>query len=201
LTTRHDEHVERLAFVEKGGRMLWQEAVTGGTTFQANTRTVLVGERAEVVVESALLASGDEQCDVSHFVSHAAPETKSGIRVRAAACHRAKILHRGKVMIDEGMRGCAAFQREDVLLLSPQAEADAIPMLEVAEPDVCCGHASTIGRLDEEKLFYAMSRGIGRAEAEHMLVEAFFQPIVSSLRDEGVADDFRTSLFAKVSPL
>ena len=93
----------------------------------------------------------------------------------------AKAIVRGLVRVEKGAHGSVSRQKEETLLLADTAEIDAIPTLEIEEPDVRCAHAATVGRLDAEKLFYLQSRGLDRAAAEATLVEGFLEPYLSKL--------------------
>ena len=85
------------------------------------------------------------------------------------------------IRVDPGAQRTDAFQESRNLLLSDGAHADAIPGLEIEANDVRCTHAATVARLDAEQIFYLMSRGLTRAEAEHLLVGGFLEVIAGRL--------------------
>ena len=116
-----------------------------------------------------------------HEIVHAAPRTVSDLRVGSVLSGDAKAIVRGLVRVEKDAPGCVSRQKEETLLLSEYAEIDAVPMLEIGNQDVRCSHAATVGRIDAEKLFYLMSRGLDRASAETMLVDAFMEPYLAKL--------------------
>src|SRR5262249_33818012 len=97
------------------------------------------------------------------------------------ARNKGHTVFQGKVQVGKDAQKTVAQQMHRGLLLSDDAECDARPSLEIYADDVQCGHGSTCGALDEETLFYMQSRGLSRAEAERMMVEAF----IMSLFEEG----------------
>jgi Fe-S cluster assembly protein SufD len=90
------------------------------------------------------------------------------------------------------------FQANRNLLLAETARADSIPGLEIEADDVRCTHASTIGQIDQEQVFYLMSRGIPRETAVQMVVEGFFAPVMERIPIEGVRDRIAKRIVEKV---
>ncbi len=114
---------------------------------------------------------------------HMANGTSSQIFSNTVVSGRAKSLCTGNVYIDENAFSSNGYETQKTLLLSSTAEGDAIPNLEIHNHDVKCSHGSTIGRIDEEKLFYLMSRGLPRREAERVIVLGFFMPLLEVIGD------------------
>ena len=92
------------------------------------------------------------------------------------------------IQVDEEAQRTDAYQRNDNLMLSPSARSDSIPGLEIEADDVRCTHGSTSGRVNDEQLFYAMSRGYTRKEAVRMIVAGFFQQVFDRITIESVRD-------------
>src|SRR3990170_5470573 len=134
---------------------------------------VLTGEDAEVEIIGLVLAKGNEQKTLEAYITHAAPNTKSNVNVRAVLRGKAKFDFRGNVKIEKGAKGADAYLRSDALLFDDAKMGDDTPALEILEPDVKAGHAATIGKVDEQMLFYLMSRGLSRKQAEKILIEGF----------------------------
>ena len=87
-----------------------------------------------------------------------------------------------------GPQRANGYQRDDNLLLSADARADSIPGLEIEADDVKCSHGATVGRVDDEQIFYANSRGLTRKEATRMIVAGFFQQVFDRITIESVRD-------------
>jgi Fe-S cluster assembly protein SufD len=114
---------------------------------------------------------------------HLAPNTYSNIITKGAIFDSSKALSRGLVRIEKPSFNSNGYETQEALLLSERAEADAIPNLEIYNHDVKCSHGSTIGRLDKEKMFYLMSRGLTKDQAKIKLIEGFFVPAFDKIPD------------------
>lgn len=128
---------------------------------------------AEVELFGAFLAKGTEQTAVTVIIHHQAAHTRAATNLRGVVDDQAKISFTGRIIIDKDCGDTNSFLTERILLLSDQAKAEAIPDLEILTDDVKCSHAASISRIPEEQLFYLMSRGIGRKEAEKLIVYGF----------------------------
>jgi Fe-S cluster assembly protein SufD len=84
------------------------------------------------------------------------------------------------------------------LLLSPKARTDALPILEIEADDVRCRHGSTTGRIDEEQIFYLMSRGLSYQEAQRMIVQGFFETVITEFPVEGMQEKIRLALCERI---
>jgi Fe-S cluster assembly protein SufD len=193
------ESVRREAHLAKDARLTWIDACMSPAFSRTAFVTCLEGEGAEVSSISLLIGSGRQRYDVWHEIRHLAPRTVSDLKVRTLLSDDAKAIVRGLVRVEKDAPGCSGFQREETLLLSEYAEIDAIPNLEIENQDVRCGHAATIGRLDEEKLFYLMSRGLDQKSAERLMIDAFVEPFLSAIADESLRASLAETIAAKLA--
>lgn len=175
------EFVRRSATLAKDAKLEWIDECSAPDFARASFMTRLEGEGASVEATSLLRGDGKKRFDVLHEIVHAAPRTTSELRVGSVLFGDAKAIVRGLVRVEKGAPGCVSRQKEETLLLSEYAEIDAVPMLEIENQDVRCSHAATVGRIDAEKMFYLMSRGLDRAAAEAMLIDAFMEPYLAKL--------------------
>src|SRR3990167_8389412 len=150
---------------------------------QKRLDVVLAGENAEVEIIGLVISSGSDERSLETYITHAAPNTKSNVNVRAVLKGKSKFDFRGNVKIEKGAKGADAYLRSDALLFDDAKMGDDTPALEILEPDVKAGHAATIGKVDEQMLFYLMSRGLSRMQAEKLLVEGFIQPIKKKIKE------------------
>ncbi|MBM3121692.1 MAG: Fe-S cluster assembly protein SufD, partial [Chloroflexi bacterium] len=97
-----------------------------------------------------------------------------------------------------GAQKTDGYQANRNLLLSTQARADSIPGLEILADDVRCTHGATVGQLEEEPIYYLMSRGLPRKEAERIVIDGFFSPIMERIPYEGVRARFLRMIEAKL---
>jgi len=159
----------------------------------------LEGEGARAELLGLSLGDGDQHFDYVTLQDHIAPRTTSDLLFKAALAGRASEVWQGTVRIEKGAGGSDANQTSRNLLLSEHAKAAPIPVLEIEAYDVLrCSHGATAGPLDEEQLFYLESRGIPPAEAERLLVEAFFRQVLDRIPVEHVRERVEAALADKI---
>jgi Fe-S cluster assembly protein SufD len=102
------------------------------------------------------------------------------------------------IYVAPGAMKTDGYQANRNLVLSSKARADSIPGLEILADDVRCTHGATVGKIDPEQIFYLLSRGVPRHEAERLIVEGFFDPIMQRIPFEGVRMRFQESIHKKM---
>jgi Fe-S cluster assembly protein SufD len=110
---------------------------------------------------------------------HLAPRTTSDLLFKGALKGSSRTVWRGMIYVAEGARFIDGYQANRNLLLDPDARSDSIPGLEILNNDVRCTHGSTVGKIDQEQLFYLLSRGIPRDQAEQLIIQGFFNDIIN----------------------
>ena len=158
----------------------------GGGLVRQDIRVTLAESGAEARLDGLFVA--DDRRHVDHHVSvdHAASHTTSRTNWRGMADGHGRGIFDGRVLVRHGTVLTDARQSSHNLLLSPHAEIDARPQLEIHSDDVKCGHGATVGSLDEDALFYLASRGIDPATARAMLLEAFAGQALELADDAGL---------------
>jgi Fe-S cluster assembly protein SufD len=195
----HVSHFAHETFHQERSSRLHQLSMSmGGRIAKTLVRTRLDGPGAENQMLGVLFGNGQQQFDHWAFQDHAAPDTKSNLEYRGVLKGSARSSFIGLVTIEKQAQRSDAYQSNRNLLLSREARADAIPKLEILADDVKCGHGSATGPVDEEQMFYLMTRGIPRPAAERMIVEAFFEPVLSKIPEGPVLEEVRTFLNAKL---
>jgi len=144
---------------------------------------LLAGENSSVEVLGLVIGKVADIHNLEANITHAAPGTKSVVKVKGVLRGRSKFDFRGNVKIERGAKGSDAYLRSDVLLFDEAKMGDDTPALEILEPDVKAGHAATIGKVDENMIFYLMSRGITRNEAEKLIIEGFVGEMREKIKD------------------
>ena len=119
---------------------------------------------------------------------HNAKNTTSKIITKGVLNNESKALSRSLVKIKENAPKSNGYEKQEALLLSKNAEADAIPYLEIDNNDVKCSHSSAVGQIDKDVLFYMMSRGLNKSEAKKKIVEGYFSPILELLSNQEIQD-------------
>lgn len=144
------------------------------------------GERAHADLLGTTICRGSQLLDTTLFVDHALPHCTSTEHFKTAVWDRAQSVFQGKIIVRHQAQKTDAQMMSRSLLLSDEAEAINKPELEIYADDVQCAHGATVGTLDEEMLFYMLSRGIARVEAEQLLVQAFLAEPIETLEDEAL---------------
>ena len=134
------------------------------------------------------LVSDGQHADITMDALHAVPHTTSQPLFKSIARGRGKSIVQGKLVVARDAQKTDAKFMHQGLMLSDEAEILSKPELEIYADDVVCGHGSTCGKLDEDSMFYLMSRGIPKAEAETMLVRGFLEELVDPIEDEALAE-------------
>jgi len=149
-------------------------------------RVELVGEGAEVEIGGGFVGRDRERLAVEIEVIHKAKNTTAKTQIRGVVDDEAQARIVGTIRVLPGAVKTNSFLTEKILILSDKARAEAVPNLEIEADDVKCSHAATVGKIDEEQLFYLMSRGLRRSQAEAMMVEGFLAPVVYPMLSSGV---------------
>lgn len=146
--------------------------------------TALTGPRAECHMNGAQLLADGQHADTTTALDHAAPDCSSRQTYKTVLSGKSRGVFQGKILVRQAAQKTDGYQMNQALLLSPEAEIDSKPQLEIYADDVKCSHGATVGELDADQLFYMRARGIPESEAKAMLVEAFLQEAVESVGEE-----------------
>ena len=162
---------------------------TSGVSLARNQLAVTFkGEGAEVDLSGAFLALRHEHVDTTLVVDHAVPGCTSRELFKGVLADEARGIFQGKVIVRPDAQKTDGKQMAQVLMLSPNAEFDSKPELEIYADDVICGHGSTSADLDEDMLFYCRSRGIPEHEARALLIESFIGEAIAKVEREDVRE-------------
>jgi Fe-S cluster assembly protein SufD len=177
------------AQVARDASLHWVGLGLGSGQGKLRMETDLQGRGADGRVTGAYVGRGRQHLDYDTTQEHSAPHTTSDLAFRGILRDRATAVWSGMIRVEPDAQRTDAFQESRNLLLSDGAHADAIPGLEIEANDVRCTHAATVGRVDEEQLFYLMSRGLPRSEAERLLVGGFLGVIAGRLEGSALLHD------------
>jgi Fe-S cluster assembly protein SufD len=172
-------HVARLA--ARAGRDATLRTFTvglGGSYDRTRTDAVAGGPGSHTELRSAYLGVGDQVHDIRTLQDHVAPHTTSDLLCKGAVADSSRSVYSGLIRVRRGAAGASAMQTNHNLVLDERAHADSVPNLDIEENDVRCSHASTVGPIDPDQLYYLESRGIPPERAERLVVLGFFDDIV-----------------------
>lgn len=182
-----------------GAHVAWNVALLGHGTMTDEIVAEQNGERTECEVAALFFPVAREVVQLTTEVRHNVPHTTSQTVVRSIAAGRGRGRYFGNIRIAPHAHGSEASLRDDTLLIGKDAKIDAIPALEIAANDVKAFHGATVGAVDEEHIFYLMSRGIERDAAEKLIALGFFEPVVARFPDEGLRVHLRALLEEKLA--
>lgn len=165
----------------------------GARLARSETHARLGGAGANAGLAGVQLLRGAQHGDITAVVAHDAPGGTSRQTVKNVVDGRARAVFQGRIEVARAAQKTDGYQMSQTLLLSPEAEIDCKPELEIFADDVKCSHGATIGALDPEQLFYLRARGISEARARAMLVRAFLAEAI-----EGVADNAARALLERM---
>src|SRR3954468_24900247 len=189
------------AHVGREGRLQWTIGALGARLAKVNQHVAMTGPDAEVQVNGVMFTEGRQHLSYHTHQHHQAPYCKSDLLYKVALQDRSRTVWRGMIKVDRDAQRTNAYQRNDNLMLSRAARADSIPGLEIEADDVRCTHGSTSGRVDEQQVFYAMTRGYTRREAVRMIVAGFFQQVFDRIPIESVREALGESIGRRVSDI
>ncbi len=187
--------------VNGNGRLNALTVALGGKQVKSDIATYLKAPGASSEVLGLVLGSKGENFTFNTIEEHNAPDTTSDINFRVALKDNASSVYQGIIRVDKVAQRINALQSNKNLLLGSEAKADSIPKLEILADDVKCAHGATVGPVDAEQVFYLMSRGLTRAQAEELIVNGFFRQIIEQFAfhgaEEWVAEAVSQKIFAK----
>ena len=146
------------------------------------------GEGAKLTLSGATLLRAGQHADTTLVVDHAAPNCVSREHFKHIIDGEATGAYQGKIIVRPGAQKTDGGMKSDAILLGPDARMYNKPELEIFADDVVCGHGATCGALDEEQLFYLRARGLPKAEAETLLLEAFAGEAIETVSHEGLQE-------------
>jgi Fe-S cluster assembly protein SufD len=186
------------ARVGRDAELDWIAGGFGSKKGKVRIQNDLAGEGATSRVTGAYFTDGDQHLDYDTFQEHVAPSTTSDFAFKGALRDTSTAVWRGMIRVERDAQKTNAYQENRNLMLSPTTHAVPIPGLEILANDVRCTHGATVSRVDREELFYAMSRGLSRGEAERLIVRGFFQNILDRIEFEAVREALAAALEARI---
>jgi Fe-S cluster assembly protein SufB len=173
--------VTKRARCEAEGHMEWIDGNIGSRLTMKYPSVYLVGPKASGEVLSVAYSGAGQHQDAGAKMIHAAPETSSTIVSKSISKDGGISTYRGLVHVDEGATGSKSFVRCDALLLDDRSVSETKPYMEVGERDARIGHEATVSKVNDDQLFYLMSRGLSESEAMGMIVNGFIEPVTRTL--------------------
>jgi Fe-S cluster assembly protein SufD len=186
------------ARVERDANLDWIFGAIGSHLTKNFTELDLAGQGSTGRMSGFYFTDGKQHLDHDTQQNHFAPNTTSDLLFKGALKGKSHSVWQGMIYVAPGAQKADGYQANRNLVLDDQARADSIPGLEIMADDVRCTHGATVGKMEEEPLFYLKSRGIPQKEAERLIVEGFFDPIMQRIPFEGVRKRFHAAILQKM---
>jgi Fe-S cluster assembly protein SufD len=170
----------------------------GSAYMRHEHHTRMLGSGSKVDTYSLSATSGEQEFDQRSLQTHSAPHTVSDLLFKNTLLDHSRTIFSGLIRVDENAQKTDAYQTNRNLLLSDVAEANSLPGLEILADDVKCSHGATTGRLDQNQLFYMLSRGIPKRTAQQLMVFGFFEEIIDKFDNQELANNVRGIIRSKL---
>jgi Fe-S cluster assembly protein SufD len=186
------------ALVGADAALQWTVGGLGSRVAKVNQEVALTGQGAHAQVNGVMFTTGRQHLAYFTRQDHQAPHTRSDLLYKGGLKDHSRIVWKGMIRVEKDAQKTDAYQKDDNLILSDHARADSIPGLEIEANDVRCTHGATAGRVDDDMIFYAQSRGVSRETAIRLIVEGFFANVYDRITLEPVREALREAVADKM---
>ncbi|HEY5983786.1 MAG TPA: Fe-S cluster assembly protein SufD [Anaerolineales bacterium] len=184
--------------LDRDAHLDWIFGAVGSKLTKNFSELDLSGEGASGRMSGFYFTDGTQHLDHDTQQNHLAPHTTSDLLFKGALRGHSRSVWQGMIYVARGAAKTDGYQANRNLVLDESARADSIPGLEILADDVRCTHGATVGKLEQEPLFYLRSRGIPPSDAARLVVEGFFDPIMQRIPFEGVRARFQQAILDKM---
>jgi Fe-S cluster assembly protein SufD len=189
----------RFVGVGRDGYCHWLPSLLGGRLVRHHLELAVCEPGGDMAFRGLFFAEEQELLDVFAVDLHETGPSGGDVHWRGAATGASRASFEGLIRIAPGAQKTHTYLQIHTMMLSPKARLDAIPSVLVSADDVSASHGGTVGELDEAAIFYMQSRGLDRPSAVRVIVEGFFEPLVSELQDEPLEELVRGKIAAKLA--
>jgi Fe-S cluster assembly protein SufD len=186
------------AHVGRDGSLQSSAVALGGDYARLRSESLLAGEGGQSDLTAVYFGDHTQMLDFRTLQDHDAPNTRSDLLFKGAVEDEAHSVYSGLIRLRPAARKAVANQTNRNLVLTEGAGAESIPNLEIEANDVKCSHASAVGPIDEDQLYYLESRGVPPAEAERLIVLGFFDDVLERLPLPTLVRALRRTVVEKV---
>jgi FeS assembly protein SufB len=183
---------------ENDGSTTWVMADLGSRAMLSNIGVGLLGNGSAGELVGVFFTDHDQRYSINSLSNHAAIATTAETLVKGVLTDESRVEFDGMIRVQPKAQQTASFLSDHTLLLSDKCRAESIPGLEIGANEVSASHGATTGKIDEEQLFYLMVRGIAREEAERIIVQGFFEPVLQRIPLENLRTRLRRSIVSRM---
>ncbi|GAB6169893.1 Fe-S cluster assembly protein SufD [Clostridium carnis] len=190
LLNKNTVHINStIAEVKENGNVDFISIDLGGKYSITNYHGDLIEDKSNSRLNSLYLGGESKVIDINYIMSHKGKYSNSEIITKGALKDKSSKIFRGTLDFKRGAEKSVGNEEEYCMLLSKKAKSKAVPLLLCEEYDVSGEHAASSGKIDEDKLFYLMSRGLSFLDARLLIIEATFNPIIDKIKDEEIKNE------------
>src|SRR5438270_3299698 len=183
---------------EKDGSSTWVLADLGSKVNLANIGATLCGTGSVAELAGVFFSDHDQRFSMNTLSDHNAIATNAETLVKGVLTDQSRVEFEGMIRVQPKAQQTASFLSDHTLLLSDECRSESIPGMEIGANEVSASHGATTGQIDEEQLFYLMVRGIPRDEAERIIVQGFFEPVLQRIPLENLRTRLRRSIVRRM---
>jgi Fe-S cluster assembly protein SufD len=183
---------------EKDASTTWVLADLGSKVMLSNIGLGLAGNGSVGELVGVFFTDHDQRYSINTLSDHASTATNAETLVKGVLTDESRVEFIGMIRVQPKAQQTASFLSDHTLLLSDKCRAESIPSLEIGANEVSASHGATTGKIDEEQLFYLMVRGIAREEAERIIVQGFFEPVLQRIPLENLRNRLRRSIVRRM---
>lgn len=188
----------RRAVLENDARIQWVIGDLNDGNVVSDTLSILKGNGSSSDAAVVSIGAGKQKMSLTTGAKHFGLNSDSNMVTRAVMKEEASAIINGVTKIEKGATKANGVQTEKVLMLSPKARGDANPILLIDEDDVTAGHAASVGQVNPEQVYYLMSRGVSKEEAQRLIIYGFLAPVVTEIPIDAVREQLQQLLERKL---
>ncbi|MBI2564790.1 Fe-S cluster assembly protein SufD [Candidatus Woesearchaeota archaeon] len=170
--------------VSNNANVYWFDCCLGSKFTKSTITSFLEGEGASTKNRGIFLGDTKQVFDLNIKTIHSAPNTTCDMLTKGVLQGNAKTIYRGLIKILPEAHSSKGFQKADAILLNENAEIDPIPILEIHNDNVKCSHAAAVSHVNEDQIFYMMSRGLNELDAKKEIVQGFFEHLIKEINNK-----------------
>jgi len=191
--------VTRNAFLKRYANAFYSIAEVNDSTTISNTNMYLQEEYASATTKTVAITSNQQEANFTQLVEHQAKDTEGYIENYGVANNESTLVFEGIGKINKNMKRSVARQSNKGIVLGVNSRLDANPLLLIDEYDVVASHGAAIGKIDDDQLYYLMSRGLSLKVAERLIINGFLSPVLKVLTTDTLKEDFISTVETKTA--
>jgi len=185
--------------VNRGGSYNATSINLGGALSRHDIEVKFTAEGGEAWVDGLYMLNGSQHHDTHSIIDHTVPNCTSHQNYRGVLNDKSRAVFNGKVFVRENAHGTDAEQSNKNLLLSNDARVDTKPQLEIFNDDVKCSHGATVGQLEDEELFYLLTRGLPESLARNLLTYGFAEEVINKITIEAIKGELDEAVLNRLN--